>query len=229
MPFYFIDYWYIVLVVPTLILSLIIRGYLSSTYSKYSGVMSSKGMTADQIAADILRKKGINYVTIKSIAGKLTDNFNPKDNTVSLSQGVYGNSSVAAIGVACHEIGHAIQYDDAYLPIKVRNAMVPVVNITSSVSWIVIFLGLFMGSQTIAVIGVVLFSMTTIFHLVTLPVELNASKRALAIIREEGYLTEEESKGAKKVLTAAALTYVAALLTSIMSLLRVLLIVRRRD
>ncbi len=220
------DYYYLVLVLPAIILSLIAQAKVKSAYSKYKKVTNGRGLTGAQVARAILDNGGLHGVQIQMISGELSDNYNPKTNVVSLSQEVYNGTSVAAMGIAAHECGHALQHANGYLPVKLRSGMVPVVNFASSISWIVIVVGLLMVNQTVAMIGVILMAASTVFYLVTLPVEFNASNRAKKLIVDLNLAQGNDSKGVKKVLSAAAMTYVAALLTSLMSLIRVLLIVK---
>lgn len=224
-----IDWYYIVLVLPMIILSLIAQAKVKSTYSKYSKIANGSGLTGAQVAREILDNGGLQHVQVQMISGQLTDNFNPKTNIVSLSQEVYSGTSVAAMGIAAHECGHALQHAKGYVPVKLRSAMVPVVNFASSLSWIVIVVGLLMANTTIAMIGVIFMAAATVFYLVTLPVEFNASRRAKRLIVDLKLAKGDDSKGVKKVLSAAAMTYVTAFLTSLMSLLRMFLLVRRRD
>lgn len=227
--YYGIDWSYILLVLPTIIIALIAQMKVKSTYEKFSKVGSARGITGAAAARAILDAHGFSHVAIEPIAGQLTDNYNPKTNVVSLSQGVYGSTSIAAIGIAAHEVGHAIQHNTNYAPIRIRASLVPVVNFSSGISWIVILIGLLFSAQWLATIGLVLMSFSTLFHLVTLPVELNASKRAVEQIEHMNFGTTEEVQGIKKVLGAAAMTYVASLLTSVMTLLRFVLMVNRRN
>lgn len=226
---------------PTLILVLIGAGLsmwtswgVKSTYSRYSQVRSMTGMTGAQVAQTILRSQGIYDVTVQSVAGQLTDHYDPRSKTVNLSQAVYGQSSVAAIGVAAHECGHAIQHAKGYVPINIRSALVPVVNIASHLGMPLIFLGVILSwNQTLIQIGIWAFATAVLFQLVTLPVEFNASARAVAKVEQYGLLTTEETKGCRKVLTAAAMTYVAATASAGLQLLRLVLLFggnnRRRD
>ena len=180
-------------------------------------------------AQEILRAAGITNVRIERVSGNLTDHYSPKEGVLRLSDSVYNSTSVAAIGVAAHECGHAMQYDEEYFPIKIRAAVIPIANIGSALSWPIILLGLFLGATGLMQLGVVLFSLVVVFQLLTLPVEFDASARALRTLRERNMLESSELTGARKVLTAAALTYVAALLTSILQLLRLVLLTRRDD
>jgi len=191
--------------------------------------MSSRGYTAAEVCRQILDRNGLYHVRIEHIAGNLTDHFDPTTNVVRLSDSVYNSRSVASIGVAAHEVGHAIQYAVGYVPIKIRAAIIPVTNFGSKLSMPMILLGFVFGWQPLVNLGIVLFSLMTLFQLVTLPVELNASGRALRTLDADGILYGEEVKQAKSVLTAAALTYVAALAVSLAQLLRLLLLVRRSD
>ena len=177
-------------------------------------------MTGAQAAEAVLRANGVGGVAIRPTRGRLTDHYDPRDNTIYLSEGVYNEATVAAVGVACHEAGHAVQYAEGYGPVRLRTAIIPATNIGSRFSYILLFIGLLLYSQTLFLAGIVLFGFTTFFQLVTLPVEFNASHRALETIETSGLLDEDEQRGAAKVLRAAALTYVAALLTSLLQLLR---------
>ena len=221
---FFIDYWYIVLVVPAILLGLLAQSMVSADFNKYSKIRTSYGYTAEQVARQILDQNGLYNVQIQRIQGNLTDNYNPQTNIVSLSDSVYGNNSIAAIGVAAHEVGHAIQHAKGYFPIKVRQAIIPVTNFGSTISPFLIILGFLLGSTPLAMLGVILFSTVAVFQLVTLPVEFNASHRALNTLDSFGILTRDEISGARAVLTAAAMTYVAALITSLAQLLRLILI-----
>ena len=227
MPYFnpfFIDYWYLILVVPALLVSVWAQFKVKSTYAKYSDKLVSNGMTGADVTRYIQQVNGI-HTDIQAVAGELSDHFDPRTNVVRLSEGVYGRSTVAAVGIAAHETGHALQHAEGYGPVKLRTAMVPVTNFASGLSPILILLGIVMSMDALAYAGIALFSMATLFQLVTLPVEFNASARAVAALESSGQFTEDELKGVKKVLTAAALTYVAALLVSLMTLLRLILIV----
>lgn len=228
---YYIDPTYILVIIAAII-SLIAQFLVSSTFSKYSKVGSSRNITGAQAAEMILRKHGIYDVTIRRVSGKLTDNYNPGNKTLNLSDLVYGSTSVAAVGVAAHECGHAIQHAKGYVPLSIRSALVPVVNIGSQLSWVFIMLGVVLSfNQTLITIGIVMFSAAVLFQLVTLPVEFNASSRALKEIEGIGILSRDETAQSRKVLTAAALTYVASAATAILQLLRLILLFggRRRD
>ena len=224
MGWLYYDSYYILLVVPMLILSLVAQAMVKSTFNKQSKVLSSRGLTGEQAAARVLYHYGITDVRIEhSPSGRLSDHFDPRSKVIRLSDGVYNSSSVAAIGVACHEAGHAAQHANGYLPIKVRNAILPVCNVGSRLGIPLAIIGYFMGFEPLVSIGLLLYALVAVFQLVTLPVELNASKRALAVIDETNMLGDDEIGGAKKVLTAAAMTYITALLVSLAQLLRLVL------
>ena len=215
---------YVLLLIPVLILSVYAQIQVSGSFRRYSDVRNRRGLTGAQAAEAVLRAHGVYDVPIRPCRGNLTDHYDPRDNTIYLSEGVYGAPTVAAVGVACHEAGHAVQYAVGYGPVKVRTAIIPVTQIGSQLSFILLLVGLVLYSQSLFLVGIVLFSLTTFFQLVTLPVEFNASHRALETIDSRGLLDEEELSGARKVLRAAALTYVAALLMSLLQLLRYVLI-----
>ena len=217
------DYYYFILVIPALIISLIAQAKVKSTYAKMSRVLCSRGLTGAQAAENVLRYYGITDVRIEQVAGSLTDHYDPRSNVIRLSEGVYNANSVAAVGIACHEAGHAAQHAENYKPIAVRNAVLPVANIGSASGLWIALIGLAINFRIMILVGIILYAFVAIFQLVTLPVEFNASSRALKVIEETNMLQGEEFQGAKKVLSAAAMTYVAALLVSIMSLLRVIL------
>lgn len=226
--FFYYDSTYI-LVLAGVLLCVWASANVNRTYQKYSKMGNSRQVTAEQAAAGILRRAGLENVQIERIRGNLTDHYDPRSKVLRLSDTVYGSSSVAAIGVAAHECGHAIQDSVGYVPIRIRSAIVPVVNLGSSLAWPLIVLGFFMGAPNLLHIGILLFSLAVMFQLVTLPVEFNASGRALRILDEAGILYGEELTGAGKVLRAAALTYVASALTSILQLLRLILLSGRRN
>ena len=233
MPFYYFFDYTIILLIPALLFGLYAQFKVSSTYKKYSQVKNARGFTAAEVARKILDDNGLYDVAIVKIAGTLTDNFNPKTKTVSLSETVYNSQSVAAIGVAAHECGHAVQHAEGYTPIKIRSALVPVTNFGSTFGFIILAIGLLFGNYSIAMIGVLLYSLMAVFQAVTLPVEFNASNRALKTLASHYILEDDELKMSKKVLSAAAMTYVAALVSTLATILRLLLIVgsgtRRRD
>jgi Zn-dependent membrane protease YugP len=214
------------------VLSLAASARVKSTFAKYNKVRSLSGMTGAQAAEKILHSAGIYDVAVMHVSGSLTDHYDPRDKTLKLSDNVYGQSSVAAIGVAAHECGHAIQHDKGYVPLRLRTAFVPVANIGATISWPIIIAGLFLRySQTLINLGIILFSCAVLFQLITLPVEFNASARAVRILEETGILYGEEVTHTKKVLGAAALTYVAAAAASILQLLRLVILFggRNRD
>lgn len=225
--FYF-DPTYIFVIIGALICA-VASFNVSATYKRYSEVTNRRGLTAEAVAAQMLREAGIHDVRIEHVAGNLTDHYSPKEKVLRLSDNVYGSTSVAAIGVAAHECGHAIQHHTKYVPLTLRSAAVPMANIGSFIYWPVIILGIIMGNPNLAMAGVILFSFVVVFQLITLPVEFNASNRALAILRERDILAETELKHAGKVLGAAALTYVASLFNSILQLLRLLILTRNDD
>lgn len=227
---YGFDRTYILLIIGML-LSLAASAKLKSTFAKYRRIRSASRLTGAEAAARILRAAGITDVQIRAIPGSLTDHYDPRTKTVSLSQDIYGQTSLAAVGVAAHECGHAIQHAVHYTPLEMRSAIVPVANLGSSLSWPLFLIGLLAGIRPLTTAGIVLFSLAVLFQLVTLPVELNASSRALRMLEGTGILGVSEVKGARKVLTAAALTYVAALAASILQLLRLLILAggRRND
>lgn len=224
---YYYDSTYI-LVIAAFLLSMFASFGVNSAFSKYSKKLNSRGLTAADAARRILNSHGLSNVNIEHVSGKLSDHFDPRANVVRLSDSTYSSTSVAAIGVAAHECGHAIQYATGYAPIKIRNSIVPVVNIGNALSMPLFFIGLIMGMTNLALAGALLFSLVLVFQLITLPVEFNASRRALKILDASDLLYGEELKGAKKVLTAAALTYVAAVASTALQLLRLLLILNRR-
>ena len=231
MPYYYYGYGdflanniYVLLLIPVLILSVWAQIQVSGSFRKYSQVPNRRHLTGAQAAEAVLRAHGVYDVPIRPCRGNLTDHYDPRDNTIYLSEDVYAAPTVAAVGVACHEAGHAVQYAVGYGPIKVRSAIIPVTQIGSQLSFILLLIGLVLYSQSLFLVGILLFSLTTIFQLVTLPVEFNASHRALETIDGQGLLDDEELQGARKVLRAAALTYVAALLMSLLQLLRYVLI-----
>jgi len=226
---FFYDSYYLILVVPAIIISLFAQLKVKSTYKKYSEMMSSGSKTATEITRKILDSNGLQNVGIEKVPGTLSDHFDPRTNVIRLSDTVRGDVSVASIGVAAHEAGHAIQYAKGYTPIKLRNAVLPVANLGSRLSFPLILLGIILSYDILVSTGILLFSFVLLFQLITLPVEFNASKRAIKTLDSSGILVGEELSGAKKVLSAAALTYVSAVLVSAMQLLRLILINRRRN
>lgn len=233
MYFYGFDITYITLVVPCLILAMIASARVNSTFKKYSKQISQRRITGAEAAQRVLNAHGVRNVRIERVSGELTDHYDPKANVIRLSDNVYSNPSTAAIGVACHEAGHAVQYAQSYAPIKLRAAIIPVTNLGSKLAMPLIILGIllnFMGefSYTFIYLGIACFSLSLIFQLITLPVEFNASRRALAAIEQNELLTQEELKGARKTLSAAAMTYVAATAVALAQLLRLIVLFGRR-
>lgn len=229
----YFDWTYFFLVLPAMLFAMIASAGVDSTFAKYSKQHSSRGVTGAQAARFVLDKNGLQNIPIEQISGKLTDHYDPRANVIRLSSDVYNGTSTASIGVACHEVGHAIQHATGYTPIKIRSAIVPITNIGSKLAVPLILIGIICSSLGeffvwLAYIGLIGFALTAIFQLVTLPTEFNASSRALATIRDNNILTSEELKGAKKVLSAAAMTYVAALAVAVAQLLRLIIIVNRR-
>ena len=229
MPLFFIDKWSLILVVPALIVTFWAQIKVQTTFKKYNQIGTRGGLTGAEASAAIQRQNGI-HVPLEMVKGSLSDHYDPRANVIRLSETVYGVRSIAAVGVAAHETGHALQYAQGYAPIQIRNAIVPVTRIASGLSIYLVLFGLLIW-EPLAMLGVAFFGLSVVFQLLTLPVEFNASARAMKALRESGTMTEEELTGARKVLTAAAMTYVAALFLSLMSFLRLLLIVggRRRN
>ncbi len=227
--FYFDSTYILVLI--GVVLSLIASAMVKSTFNRYSKVTSRSGMTGAQAAEAILRANGIYDVSIQRVSGSLTDHYDPRNKTLNLSEPVYGSMSVAAIGVAAHECGHAIQHQKAYAPLEFRGALVPVANFGSGASWFFIIAGLFFSLQPLILIGIIMFSLAVLFQIVTLPVEFNASSRAVSALGNLGILGQEELGHTRKVLSAAALTYVAGAAAAILQLLRLIILFggSRRD
>ncbi len=226
------DYLYLILVLPAVIFSLWASIRVNTTFKKYSKIRSMRGITGAEAARRVLDANGLQHIRIEQIPGNLTDHYDPRSDVIRLSESVYGNTSVAAIGVACHEAGHAVQHAENYAPVKIRAAIIPVTNIGSRLAIPLIILGILLNSLAsapeflvIAYIGVACYGLCTLFQLVTLPTEFDASRRALRCIENYGILGSEEICGARRVLTAAAMTYVAALAVSLMQLLRLFLMV----
>ena len=226
---FWIDYWYIVLVLPAVLFASWAQWNVSSAFRKYGSVRTARGVTGREVAEQILRDNGITDVTVESVRGNLSDHYDPRAKKIRLSDGVYASDSIAALGVAAHEAGHAVQHHVGYSPLKLRNAIIPVCNIGSNLSMPLILLGIFMSYQPLVVAGIALFGLVTLFQLLTLPVEFNASSRAMAVLSNGGYLTPGELDGAGHMLKAAALTYVAALLVALANLLRLILLFGRRN
>ncbi len=234
---YYYDWTYFIIVVPVFILAMVASGNVKSTFRKYAKIYSASRITGAEAAERVLRGHGVTNVRIEQVSGSLTDNYDPRNNVIHLSQDVYSSTSVAAIGVAAHEAGHACQYADNYGPVRLRMAIIPMTNIGSQLSVPLIILGIVLSGfssifYAMAYVGLFLFALCVFFQLVTLPVEFNASHRALESIDQQGMLSEEEIRGSKKVLHAAAMTYVAALAVAVAQLLRFALLVSggsRRD
>ena len=221
-----LDLTYLILI-PAILFSLWAQARVKTTYARYSKAFA--GLTGQEAARMVLEMNGVTGVTIEQVAGELTDHFDPRTNVIRLSRGVYDVTSVAAVGVAAHEAGHAVQYAVGYGPVRLRQAIIPVTQLGSKFSFILLLAGMFLYSQTLFLVGILLFSLTTVFQLVTLPVEFNASHRAIETIESQYLLEDDEVYGARKVLRAAALTYVAALLMSALQLLRFVLIFLGRN
>ena len=227
--YYGFDWTYVLLIIGML-LSLAASTRLKSTFSYYRRIRSASGLTGAETAERILRAAGITDVHVRAISGSLTDHYDPKNKVLRLSDATYGSDSIAAIGVAAHECGHAVQHQQGYAPLKIRGAMVPAVNLGSNLSWLFILGGVILGmNQTLLNVGILLFSLAVIFQLVTLPVEFNASSRALRILGSTGIMYEDEVGQTRKVLSAAALTYVAGAASALLSLLRLIILFGGRD
>jgi hypothetical protein len=226
----FLDYYSsMIILIPAIIFAMVAQASVKNNFAKYSKIRNYRNMSGAEAARRILDKNGLNTVVINRVPGNLSDNYNPANRTLNLSQEVYDGKSISSVSVACHEVGHAIQHSKNYIPLKLRNSIVPAVNFASSAAWPLIILGIIMSSQSVMGgvlfnIGVITFMVVVAFHLVTLPVELNASSRAIGEMREAYIITDEEITGAKKVLRAAAMTYVAALAVAVANLVRILLI-----
>lgn len=221
--------WTMILVLPGLLLGMWAQFKVKSSFDKYQRVLSRSGYKADELARRLLNRSNCGNVAIQQTAGSLTDHYDPRSKVLRLSSTVYGSESVAAIGVAAHECGHAMQHQEGYAPLKLRSALVPVVNLGSNLYFPIFLLGIVFSWEPLVYVGIACFALTLLFALVTLPVEFNASNRAIRALREGGYLGEEELRGAKAVLDAAALTYVASAISSLLQLLRLLMIARRND
>ncbi|MDK0558054.1 zinc metallopeptidase [Clostridium perfringens] len=225
---YYIDPTYLILI-PAILISAWAQFKVSSTFNQYSTVRSINGYTGAQVARILLNDAGLQEVEIQQVPGRLSDHYDPRAKVLRLSSDVYGSTSVASIGVAAHEVGHAIQDKESYSALVFRNAIVPVVNFSSSLSWILFFIGILLSYSTLVTIGIILFSVVVLFQLVTLPVEFNASSRALKLLEARGILYDKEVEGARKVLSAAALTYVAATLMAVLQLVRLIAISNRNS
>lgn len=220
--------WTVLLLIPGLILGLWAQSRVNGAYRKYAGVFTQRGLPAQDVAQMMLSSQGAGNVTITSTSGTLTDHFDPATDTLRLSQGVYGSSSVAAVGIAAHEAGHALQKQEGYALLSLRTVMVPTVNIGSRLAWPIFVAGLISSWRPLMYAGIGLFALAVALSLITLPVEFDASRRAKALLANSGYFTQEELAGVSKVLNAAALTYVAAFLSALLSLLRLVLLAQRR-
>lgn len=225
----YLDSTYLIFVLPAMLLAFWAQYKVNSTYEKFSKVTNHKGITGAEVAVKILNLHGIYNVRVEQVPGHLTDHFDPRSNVIRLSSGVYSGTSVAALGVAAHETGHAVQHAKGYLPIKLRNTIVPVATLGSNLAVPLAILGLVLSMPVLIDAGIILFTAVVAFQFVTLPVEFNASRRAITVLNNEGILFDEELKGAKKVLFAAALTYVAAAAVALGNLLRLLTLRGRRD
>ncbi len=221
--------WSFFILIPAIIFTFYAQLKVKGNFSRYSKIRVSSGVSGQEAARQMLSASGINYVSVMPVSGSLTDHFDPRNNSISLSETVYDNNSVAAVAVACHEVGHAIQHETGYGPLKFRDTLVPVVNLTSMASWPMAIIGIMLlGSGSYQIgnmlfnLGIIFFGVVVLFHLVTLPVELNASSRALAMMTELGIVSEAERSGAKKVLSAAAMTYIAALATALANMIRLI-------
>jgi hypothetical protein len=221
--------WTLMLIIPAAILALYAQWKVKSTYKTYNQVQASKGLTGRQAAEILLRENGIEDVTIEEVAGELSDHYDPRDRTVHLSSPIYRGSSISSISVAAHEVGHAIQHNIGYYPLTLRHSILPVTSLGSWLAWPLFFAGFIFSAPSLMDIGIILFTMVVLFQVVTLPVEFNASTRALLQLQNGGYLRSDEYLGAKKVLQAAALTYVAASAMAILQLIRLLILRQSRD
>ena len=221
--------WTILLIIPGFIISLWAQIKVSTTFNKYSKIKTVRGLSGADAARRILDANGLSHVKIEQVRGKLTDHYDPRANVIRLSESVYNSTSPSAIGVAAHEVGHAIQYAKNYTPITVRMKIIPVTRFGSMLAMPLFFIGLILANPALTMVGLILYSLVVLFQLATLPVEFNASSRAMSALSATGILNEEELRASKKVLTAAAMTYVAALLTSLLTLLRLLILSGRRN
>lgn len=220
---------YLLYMLPFMILSLVVQGVMNSTFRKYGAIRNSRNLTGVQAAERVLMHNGVKGVRIERVSGNYSDHFDPRTNVIRLSDTVYNSNSIAAVGVACHEAGHAVQHAQNYLPNKIRSVILPAANLGSKLSWIFIVLGLITSTlQPLLYVGIILFSAAVLFTLATLPVEFNASSRALKCIKETGMLSENEYTGAKRTLQAAAMTYVASSATAVAQLLRLIFIANNR-
>lgn len=227
--FYGLGAWYLVLVIPALLLSMIAQAAVKGTFSKYSKLGARSGYSGQSAARRILNQYGLSHIQIERTVGQLTDHYDPRSQILRLSESTFDSTSIAAIGVAAHEAGHAVQHDEGYLPNRIRGLLVPVAQIGSSFGPYLALFGIIMSLPLLINAGIFLFAGAVLFYLITLPVEFNASTRAIRVLEEQGLLTEEELNGARKVLRAAAMTYIASTLVAFASLMRLLLLARGRD
>ncbi|PWL46686.1 MAG: peptidase [Clostridiales bacterium] len=225
----YLDYYYFVLVVPALMIALIAQIRVKSTFHKYSQVTNRRQYTGAMVARQILDSNGLQNIRLERVAGELSDHYDPRAGVIRLSDSTYNSTSVGAIGVAAHEVGHAIQHQVGYLPIKIRNAIIPVTQLGSSLAFPLAIIGLIMGMDLLVQIGIILFCAVVVFQLVTLPVEFNASRRAMVTLESDHILEDDELRGARKVLSAAAMTYVASLIVAVANLLRLLALRNRNN
>jgi Zn-dependent membrane protease YugP len=228
LPYFYFDSYYLFLVVPALLIAMWAQFNVQSAFHKYNRISNSRGLTADQAARQILDDNGLYQVSIERVPGKLSDHYDPKANVIRLSDSTYGSMSVGAIGVAAHEAGHAVQYATGYFPIKIRSVLIPITQIGSSIAIPLAIFGIVFSFYPLVTIGILLFCAVVLFQLITLPVEFNASRRALKTLDESHMLEGEELTGAKRVLRAAALTYVAGLLVAVANLVRLIALSNRR-
>ena len=222
-----LDMTYVIFVLPALILAMWAQARVSSTFNRYSKIVSQKGLTGCEVARKILDANGLHGVAVERVAGNLTDHFDPKANVIRLSDSVYANNSIGAVGVAAHEAGHAVQYGENYIPIKIRNSVIPAANIGSYAAFPLALMGILFSSDWLINAGIILFSAVVFFQIITLPVEFNASHRAIRVLTESEMMDKQEVRGVKKVLSAAAMTYVAAAATAILNLVRLLVLTNR--
>ena len=229
--YFYYDPFYMMVLLPVLLITVYAQLKVNSSFKRYSKITNSRYLTGAQAAEAVLHSHGIYNVRIERVRGNLTDHYDPRTNVIRLSDSVYESATISAVGVAAHEAGHAVQYAEGYGPIQVRAAIIPVTQVGSQFGIVLLIVGILLTSEPLFLVGIILFSFTTLFQLITLPVEFNASRRAMETIRGQQLLTDEEADGARKVLSAAAMTYVAALLMSIVQLLRFVLMFagRRRD
>ena len=229
MPYYYYWDWTYLLIIPGLILGLIAQAKVKSAYAQCSRIPAKCGLTASQMVADLLRRNGNTRVRVGHVSGELTDHYDPSKEVLNLSDGVYSSNSIAAMGIAAHEAGHAVQYATDYAPIRIRAAIIPATRIGSNLSWPLLIAGLIFNWTALVWAGILLFGLVTVFQLATLPVEFNASHRALQTLENEQLLYDDELPGARKVLKAAALTYVASAAAAILQLLRLILLFGRNN